>query len=174
MPTVMTFWQTHEDEVNFIEFLKRSGDIVAIPFGKRRTRSELKAQPLSPSLLDNWRSVLFTLAEHENEATFNSFSHDGNEHVSVSPILSPVIAYESGGLCESGLTPTNVVAYWETRVAEGDKQEWIQKPEWFVKWGKGVFRWLHRQAKQKLDGKALPMTESVASAVAGGLALVHD
>ncbi|PQO47338.1 hypothetical protein [Blastopirellula marina] len=174
MPTVVTFWQTHEDENKFIEFLKNSGEIVAIPFGKHRTRSELNSQPLSSSLLDNWKSALFTLAEHVDEVRFASFCDNGNENVSVSPILSPVIAYESGGMREYGLTPTNVFAYWVTRVDSEGKQQWIEKPEWFSNWGKEVFKWLRRHANQKLDGKALPMTESVASAAARGLVLYQD
>ena len=174
MANVVTFWQTHEDEVKFIEYLKGTGDVVVIPFGRHPTRSELKAQPLQPSVVENGRSLLFTLAAYDEELEFNTVRLDGLEQVSVSPILSPVIGYDSGRLCEEGLTPTNVFAYWETRVGEGDEQEWIEKPEWFVEWGKRVFRWLRKQAKYKLEGKTLPMTENAASAAAEGLVLVQD
>jgi len=132
MPEVLTFWQFAEEESTFLQFLQRTGTVLAFPGQWVQTREELVPQPIQSLVGKSIPSDLrFSLEPFAVEASLEIIELEGQQLYGISLIDSCVLDYTRGrfrGKNKPGFS--NLYAYFTTsRKQEKDPQfvKWVKK-----------------------------------------------
>jgi hypothetical protein len=165
MASVVSFWQLPEEEVTFLRYLARNGEVVAIrhmeavpdPAALQAVPvEELVGRPDSTRLYLTLRAVVADpLPLHRWEPKSPS------EPVRFSlPVEFPAIVYDAGTLAGGELSKSNAAAY----------PSWA--PAAVAAWMRRVFGWLRRAAPHWHDYESYRVTERAAQATFAGVSLV--
>lgn len=162
MASVMTFWQLPDEEAEFLRYLARCGEAVAIrhmeavsdPAALKPVPvEEVVGRPDAGRLYLTLRSVVTeSLPLHRWEPEL-----PGEPARYSLPVGFPAIVYDAGTLADGALSQSNVAAYPS------------DAPATVAAWMRRVFAWLRRAAPYWHESEGCRVTELAAL---GGLTLV--
>jgi hypothetical protein len=155
------FWRFPEEETAFLEYLKETGSVIALPRDKFRHKNEFLPMPLGDLLKNSDPDrLIFCLEADLNDVVIADYSDSKGEFFVVSLYDSPVIGYVRGKLVDSRQLSTSLLeAYWSY------PQTSVDKPADFVKWGKKIFRWVQKSTPEFHQHKHCRITSRVAEAI---------
>lgn len=173
MPSVITFWQTEEDQKEFFEHLLSTGRILVYPFGPKATEAELIAKPLESYLAaGDLYPISFTRQDFTGCVLVSALP-DGEPHYVVSSINSAAIGYRPVSRDGNRLKTANLHVYWEVLFTEDGQHKLRKQPPEFIKWAKAIFRWVRKRNNRDSHGMALPMTSRAFNEMKNGVELVN-
>jgi len=89
MPAVITYWQTQEDEKDFLAYLTTTGNIVAMPDHWVRTKAELAPRPILQYVHEGGLDqFVFGLEHHALAADIEPQEKEGQKYLTVA-YMSP-------------------------------------------------------------------------------------
>jgi hypothetical protein len=158
------FWRFPDEEAVFLEYLGKTGNIIAFSRGKFWHKNEFLPMPLETLIKSKDPDRLcFCLDHHINNVVLKSFSDADGEFCVVSLPESPVISYDRGRLLNSNKLSTSFLeSHWSYLL---DGKTFINKPEDFIKWGKRIFRWSQKTTPEFYQHKYGRITPRVAEAL---------
>jgi hypothetical protein len=172
MTVVVSFWRFPEEEEAFLDFLDKTGNVVAIPYQNFHNLEAIKPQPLREMIKNSdlnsaSHSLLIGLEHWMDQIRVNPYFHNGGNIFAVSYLYSPLIVYDRGQFREPNkLGMSNLCT---TRSYYDDGKKLIYKPDEFVKWGKKVFSWVRKETPEFHQYKTYRLTLRVAEAVRNNL-----
>jgi hypothetical protein len=174
MPRAVTFWRFPDEEARFLDYLDKTGEIIACTHERmpEPTSPLLEPRPIR-QLIDEQDpiSMAFGPRAFMDMAQIDEFELDGRISYGRWYTRVPLMAYTRGKLYEPGrLGHTNLVFdSWRSSGTLDDPSFTPQPPE-FVAWGKRVLNWARRHTPRVVAYKR--MTERVFAELDGGLELV--
>lgn len=166
MRSVITFWQTPEDEEEFVAFLLKE-EIVAISADWKQKQEELQPTPLSRFMAKQPTDLLLAIPGMESDLYVESRIFSGDQvSYAITTLRSPVIGWRRGLLQDRCLAQSNVHAYQEFSLETGKV---IRKTNEFRHWCSRVFSWLRRSTPEKLGQPAYRSSRRVKDAVEKGM-----
>jgi len=168
MTSVLGFWWFPDEEAPFLDYLRKSGPLVATPEGRFRREEEIIVSDFDLVVASNARGILFTKAEYGPELKLyrgvDAGVYSPNER------MSPFVSYQRGTIAPNNkLRMSNLVA----RASYFDERgRTVEKPIEFVKWYKRAFKWVRDRTPLWHRYESYRITERVAQAVKDGWELV--
>lgn len=163
MKSVFTFWQMPDETKRFVDYLSKTGDVLAIDAVWVASEQEVIPKPIEEVLKDTRiRELEIGLANHFTKARLEVKVLNGKVIKGYDIVDAPLLRYSIGNLVNGTLSQSNVCAYWSATNGS--------KPQSFVKWGKQVFSWLRKAADSKILFQGFPYRATAAAsqaAVAG-------
>jgi hypothetical protein len=161
VPKALTFWQTPDEETEFLDFLDTTGVVVAYPSHWVQTGTEVLPLPVRAFLLEKQpRQVLLGLERADADAIISPQVDGTRPYLSVDFMSSCLIAYSRAHFEPDGrLGKANLSTYLDFLAGTEIKR----KPVWFQSWVKKVFTWARKHANKKcvLHGFEYPATPLV-------------
>lgn len=175
MAHVFTFWRFPDEERRFIDYLTKSGDILAA-VDKRvsdPTSKELEPRPIGQLIEEeDPRNVLIGPREFMDMAQIDAFERFGEVKYGRYYAYVPLITYSRGVFRgENRLGDTNLAFVSKRTTADLNDLTEVPQPPEFVAWGKRVLGWARRDAPREVEYKR--MTERVFAELANGLEVVY-
>jgi hypothetical protein len=170
MPAVVTYWWLLEEEDEFLDYLARSGEVVAMPDAWMDSPEELAAMPVDRYIREcDPVQLLFGLSQHLANVPIRPRTHHGRAMYSgPNAMESCAISYSRGRLKDSTiLTQFNLAAYWQIWSTGPDTGG--DKDPAFVKWGKNVFAWVRRKTPERHQYKQYRVSRRAKQALEKGL-----
>jgi hypothetical protein len=168
MPAVIGFWRLPEEERRFLDYVSRSGDVVAFPFDKVPDRSVIKPHRAIKYIEErDPDGVLLALSVHASLVRAVEVTTPRGFFLA-DYMRAPVIIYSRGRLRDRRLGGCNLATYWSYL---GDDERMKDHPAAFVAWAKRIYRWVRADTPVKLS-KGWRATTAVAAAIDGGLEIV--
>ena len=170
--SAISFWRFPEEEETFLDFLDRTGNVIAIPYKNFHSLEEITPRPLrelvkdSDSNSDSY-SLLIGLDHWINQIKAHSRFHDGENIFGISYFDSPLIVYDRGRIYESQkLLRSNLCGAWSY---VDDQKRVIHKSDAFIKWSKKVFAWVRKATPEFHQYRTYRLTPRVAEAIRNNL-----
>jgi hypothetical protein len=147
MASTVTFWWFPDEEEAFLEFLERTGQVLALPFAATETKDGLVPRPFREYITAADPHQCFLLLADVAELIIEPFkvveSGTAVERCRVVDMKSCVVGYDRGKLLGSDkLTASNLYTYWDYPNPSGSSL--VRKPEEFIRWAKNVLGWVHK------------------------------
>jgi hypothetical protein len=136
----VNFYMTEEDEKEFIDFAKGTGDVKIWPYHMTSPDESLRTLPEQESR-KIWSEVFLSNDEIYGRM-HTRFYENPNVHI-VNPSDSPVIQFSRSFMSESGLK--RGIIWAEFTWLDRDVDEIVPKDPAFVKWYEKIARWLKRR-----------------------------
>jgi hypothetical protein len=169
MPSVVTYWQTTEDESDFLRLLRSTGGAVALSASWMNTKDELVPQDVE-AFLDRYDPDQLLLAQDEDAflQEIESREFHGDLRFGIPPMKACTIAYRRGKLRNGRLGQSNISAYLD--YPTDDRLGLITKPDKFVRWVNNVIGWVRNATPERIEcnGHAYRATKHVKAAVLEG------
>jgi hypothetical protein len=175
MAAGLTFWQMPEDQDVFLEYLAKTGNIVAIShFAAVPLRNALRPLPLGSFVgAGDFERLHIFPVEFADAIRIHEFPLSAQQTsplYAVDTVRSPVLLYTPGTLAEGALSQSNLSTSWT--YLDEDKRTVVAKPLRFRKWGEGVLRWLRRVTPEWYGCRGYRCTRMAAGRAKDGVRLV--
>ncbi len=166
----VTFWWLPEEEQRFLDYLLKTGDILACRFGPVSEPELLKAEPLVEFIAEHDpRNVMFGPREFMDQAKVWPVERDGRAFYVHSYSKDPLIVYSRALFRAPGeLVQSNLCTKWKR--IDPDLPYLVDKPAEFIQWGRRVFAWVRRATPEKY--REYRISKRVAEELDQGLELV--
>ena len=171
MASVMVFWWFPEEEQEFLQYLNKSGLLVAVTDKIVTDPTEIVVSGFDTILASGADRILFTRDSFAASLRIESGMDRGRPCYGVSARQSPFISYSRGAIIPTKKLRQSKL-YAEATFLD-DHGEVVQKPMEFVKWYKRVFGWASQRTPLWHQYKSYRITERVASAIQEGWELVQ-
>jgi hypothetical protein len=169
--SVLACWWLPEEEAHFLDYVEKTGDVLAFPAEGAETMDKLVARPLRAYILrEKPSAIVFGMDKYLTPELIHYTKVDEpKESFRVSVLESCVIEYTRATLEEGQLSVANLSFFtgYDT-----PRSEYITKPEGFLHWARNVFRWVRRTTSELHPQKGLRMTPAAMQALRQGLKLV--
>jgi hypothetical protein len=168
MPAVVGWWQLPEDEEEFIEYVSKTGDVVAVASRYMPHRSDLEAIPVSEiALSGSPGSCALGLRHLIFKRGISELKKDGGVLFSL-PRQADFAMYDRCRFREGVLVLLNLYAEWS--FLTDDYSATIEKDPEFKAWATKLFAWVRRHTPERVDLRGFPYraTKRVAEAVREG------
>jgi hypothetical protein len=169
MPAVLTYWALPGEESELLEFIKASGEVVAVRSAWSGRKEDLILRPLIALIEQHDQTSLYIgLAQYLHEGCIEARLFDGKRLFGVSDLRSNVVGYSRAKFHSGQLSRFNLYAYWSH--IDPHSSNVIHKDEEFVKWGKKVLNWARRWTPERieLNGFPYPATRRAKAALCKG------
>jgi hypothetical protein len=156
MAAVVTFWQLPEDEKKFLDFLLKTGNVVAMPAESVKIKKELVPQPIVPYIEQHDPVQLqFALERFAKQTEIEVIEHNGEKYFR-RDYMSPCLISYRRGRCGDGkkLGLSNLSAYWD--YPNEDNTKLLVKDPEFIHWAKKVFNWVRRATPARVECNGFP------------------
>jgi hypothetical protein len=155
MSSVVTYWQLPNDEKEFFEFLRSTGNVLAVPDAWFDAKQELVPEPLL-TFLENSDPTHFSFGLEECLPDLKVESHDFNGSIKFgfSLMASPLIGYDRGLPRNGELPQSNLCAY--VNYPDVGATRLLDKNPSFVRWMKKVMSWARKASPEKLECNGFP------------------
>lgn len=169
--SVLACWWLPEEEAHFLDYVEKTGDVLALPAEGAESMEKLTPRPLRAYILrDKPPSVVFGLDKYFTpELTQYAKSEEPKGHYRVSVPESCVIEYTRAVLEDGQLSVANL-SFYTGYDAPGS--QYVNKPDGFLHWARNVFRWVRRTTSELHPQKGLRMTPAALQALRQGLKLI--
>jgi hypothetical protein len=156
MPAVLTYWQTQEDEKDFLAYLTTTGNIVAMPDCRVKARAELAPRPISQYVRHvDPNQFAFGLEHHALAADIEPLEKEGETYLTVAYMSPCLISYRRGRMRDGNkLGQSNLAAYWT--YPDKEARTLLTKDEHFIKWAKKVFAWVRKHTPEQIECNRYP------------------
>lgn len=168
---VLRFWWLPEEERKFIDFLEKTGQVVAYPGGAFWTKEELSPKPIRKYIEENAPDQLkLSILGAFPEPVIISTGRTSEPHLHISYSRSCIIVYDRVRFkSEDTLAAGNLCANTYYVIDE----KWAEKPIEFTKWVDRVFRWVRRATSEKYGKYNYRVSKRVMEAIQKGLKLTE-
>jgi hypothetical protein len=155
MPSVVTYWQSVEDETDFFRFLQSTGDVLALPANWMETKEVFVPQHVEP-FVNRYDPDQLLLTQEGNgflwEIERRQFDRDIRFGIPI--MTSCVFAYRRGKFRNGKLAQSNISAYLDYPTE--DKSSLVAKPDQFVLWVKKVIGWIRKATPERIECNGYP------------------
>lgn len=174
MATGLTFWQMPDEQDAFLDYVAKTGDILAISdFEAVPLRENLRPVPVADFMGHSFKRLHIFPSEFANCIVIREWPPDA-QHVapiySIDTAPSPLIMYTPGSLTDGALSQSNLSTNWSCLDATG--RIIVDKPRGFRPWGERVFRWLRRATPEWYGCRSYRCTSMAAGRAEDGVRLV--
>jgi hypothetical protein len=156
LAAVVTFWQLPEDEKDFLNFLLTTGNVMAIPTHKVKTKVELAPAPVLEYVAERDPAQLaMALEKHALQAVIELREWKGEKLYVLDQMRSSVVSYQRARIRDGNkLGQANLCAYWEYPNKAGT--ELFRKDPEFTKWAKRVLGWARKATTERVEYNGFP------------------
>ena len=165
MPIVLTFWQLLEEEDEFIEFLKGTGDVIAVHSGAFKNRETLDPEPIDAFIIKYDPDQLrFGLKHLFSGSEIIRKDFEGELLYAVEPMKPCLVSYNRPKFRDGKLGQSNLAAY--STFPNVQATALIKKDPEFIKWTNKIVSWMRKRVRHKieLNGFPYPATEKAKAA----------
>jgi hypothetical protein len=143
VPIVVTYWRFPEEEPPFLDYLEKSGPVLAVDNQHVSSPGALTPRPLREVIEKDPQAILLLLAQYRDLLNIVPFQKDGATLYSIHAMRSPVIDYLRGKWrAPNKLGQSNISAYSDYPDERGSRL--IQHPKDHVAWAKRVSAWVRK------------------------------
>jgi len=168
MPSVVTYWQFPEDELEFLAYLEKTGMVMAVPSARKKNRADAMPEPIRSFIERHGPDGLdFGIGDLEQMITTHRY---GDEVLFWVPLMdSDVISYSRGRLRDGKIAQSNLCVYWH--YADDETKQLVSKDLDFIKWSRSILNWVRKKTPEKVECNGYPYraTKRVKDAVCQGL-----
>lgn len=171
MRIVVTYWGLPEEEQSFLDYLEKTGEVLAVVKQNSPSRESFIPRPVREVIKDDPQSILLLLGGHRDLLKVVPFQKEGATWYGVHAMKSPVIDYLRGQWRgPNRLGQSNIAAYPDYPDEKGTRL--IPHPESFVNWAKKTAAWVRKFTPYHHQYKNYRITAKVKEQLKQGLELV--